>query len=431
MSAPVTFAVRDVSTNQQCIIFLHGFAGTAHATFGMMPAFTAGEPRLQEWDIVCMGYPTGLSPDITGVWSADPDLRSLSAYFSDTVKRYFTRYRKLTIVAHSMGGLIAQRALLDGGFADQVDGLLCYGTPSHGLRKAKLGKLFKRQVRDMDPDSDFIRRLRADWSAQFAPPPFRLSVIAGLRDQFVPPQSSHGPFERSVHVHVLGNHLEMVKPEERRADSFVHLVQHLTGGPSARPSPAPQPSAAGRSIVEQALTLELLGREDDAIALLSAHVEGDLDVRGTLAGRYKRRWLRDPDRHWTDGSAAAALYEETYEEAQRRNDPVQAAYEGINAAFMRLAYWDDPVAAAQLAEQVLPHARASRPDRWASATEAEVRLHLREPARALDLYRKALGVLDLRERAAMLQQAIWTTRLLDEGALESQLEALLITATQI
>ena len=149
MADPISFAIRDAG-GARAVVLIHGFHDEPHHTFGMLPAFLAGDPALQDWDLHCFGYPTTLAPDVTGVWAADPDLTTLSGYLASAVTRTrYARYRELALLAHSMGGLIVQRALLDGGFAERVPKVLLFGTPSNGLRKAGLGRLFKRQTRDM------------------------------------------------------------------------------------------------------------------------------------------------------------------------------------------------------------------------------------------------------------------------------------------
>lgn len=53
-------------------------------------------------------------PSIRGVWSADPDLSILAVHLKTRLGiAPLVEYRHLAIVAHSMGGLVVQRAMLD------------------------------------------------------------------------------------------------------------------------------------------------------------------------------------------------------------------------------------------------------------------------------------------------------------------------------
>lgn len=296
-----TFAIRD-EKQDHAIILIHGFSGESHHTFGMMPAFLAGNPELYSWDIHCFGYPTALRPDVTGVWAADPDLNTLAGFLITAVEQTrFDKYNQLALIGHSMGGLIIQRALLDGSFVSRVTHLVLFGTPSDGLKKAGLGKLFKRQVRDMDRDGAFIRLLRSDWTSRVGNNPrFGFRVIAGIRDEFVPRESSVDVFNAEYRSFIAGNHLEIVKPAVADADSMKLLVGLLT-----KPSEKVLESASAATTEldelwnqrqgmnetereELVYRLEAAGREKDAIDLLEGMPTRSTNLNGVLAGRLKR-----------------------------------------------------------------------------------------------------------------------------------------------
>lgn len=440
MSEASQFAVRDAE-NKKALIFLHGFGGDAYTTFGMMPAFVAGEVDLTDWDIHCFGYPTGLSPDITGVWAANPDLNDLSTYFAQRLCISYGHYDKLALVAHSMGGLIVQRALLDSDCTDLVGHVILFGTPSAGDWKARLARIFKRQVKDMAPDGKFITKLRADWNATYAnTEDFTLDVVAGLDDQFISAGSSLNPFHERHHVRVRGNHVEIVKPTSRDSDSVDWVIRRLKGDgdhklrpPGPPELPTDQPVDA-KAIVAQALALELVGRQDEAIELLELNTHHNYYVVGALAGRYKRRWISNPDDHEA-GQLALQLYQKGFEEASRDQLPKQAAYNGINAAFMQLALYDDDDheehrdKARELAKKAKGYAQKEPESKWYLATLAESNLHLGHYKKAIEAYHNAPASLDARERASMFQQAIWTARLLDKEIVATQLEALMLAGS--
>ena len=119
-----------------------------------------------DWDIFTLGYATTFRPDILGVWSADADLPILATMLTtqasiDPLKRY----RSLALVAHSMGGLVVQRALVDDPeLANRTEKAVLFGTPSAGLRKPSWLFFWKRQLRNMASGSEFIATLRQDWA---------------------------------------------------------------------------------------------------------------------------------------------------------------------------------------------------------------------------------------------------------------------------
>src|SRR6516225_7360485 len=191
----------------RAVVFVHGFTGSRDDTWDRFPALLGTSTT--EWDIFTVGYATTLLPDVVGVWSADPDLPILSTMLSTQLDiTPFSRYRALALIAHSMGGLVVQKALVDNPqIAARVRHLILFGTPSGGLRKTKWLSFWKRQLKNMARGSSFINTLRADWERLYgAKPPFEVLVVAGASDQFVPPGSSRDPFDRRGHRVVVGDH---------------------------------------------------------------------------------------------------------------------------------------------------------------------------------------------------------------------------------
>jgi pimeloyl-ACP methyl ester carboxylesterase len=130
--------VRIGSTQKQAMVFVQGFSGDAHKPFGMLPAFLAGDRELEAWDLFCFGYTTSLAPDVTGVWTADPDLSTPTGLLLEFCKNKLKEYQRLALIAHSMGGLIAQLAILNPAVEGRISHVALFGTPSAGLRKAGL-----------------------------------------------------------------------------------------------------------------------------------------------------------------------------------------------------------------------------------------------------------------------------------------------------
>ena len=438
MGEPTTFSIRD-EKQKQGIFLIHGFSGDAHETFGLLPAFLAGNPQLYQWDIHCFGYPTSLKPDFSGVWSADPDVATLAGFLVTKMGLpKFARYERIALVAHSMGGLVVQRALLDGGLGARATHVALFGTPSNGLRKVGLARLFKRQARDMAYGSPFITSLRSDWTSRFgAGMKFSFLSVAGLNDEFVPRESSVEPFPNEVRRFVPGNHLEIVKPREADADTPQLLLQLLATADTAKASITskwadtvarlqPRSQDVGdKELVELALALEATGEQQEAINLLEGVHTRSTELAGVLAGRLKRRWLADPDVRQSEGERALQLYRNAFATASRKQDHAQAAYNGINAAFMTLALEHDRATAQSIARPVLDHCAAAPAERWNEPTEGEANVYLGDSVAALAHYRKALdqGGWDSRELDVMQCQAVWAARLIEDPHTEAEIEA--------
>jgi len=247
------------------VIFIHGFSGHPRETWGAFPDALAAHLAPAEWDLFSLGYASRLSLDLVGIWTADPDLNLLATYLHTALDQPpLDRYKQLTLIAHSMGGLVVQRALLDhDDMLARARHVFLFATPSAGLTKASWVGRFKRQWRDLRPDSSFIRSLRTDWEQKFAAmPPFDLVSIAGDRDEFVPAASCFSPFPAACCAVVPGNHLEVVKPASASELNVQLVLKHLTGGaaplarspvdaskPLSHPTlarPMPEPARRGR-----------------------------------------------------------------------------------------------------------------------------------------------------------------------------------------
>jgi pimeloyl-ACP methyl ester carboxylesterase len=434
---PVTELIEHRNKGQNAaVIFVHGFTGKPENTWADFATFIAAEKAVSGWDLFSVGYSTNLRIDLAGIWSADPDLDMVATLLDTTTSvTPLDHYGALSIIAHSMGGLAVQRALLD--YAElraRVQNVILFGTPSRGLTKAGLLWRLKRQLRDMAKGGRFVTKLRKDWSAQFSSHmPFQFTAVAGENDEFVPYESSLGPFDKSVHASVAGNHLDIIRPRERNNRGVQLVVNRLSGeraqiGPwdSARlavearefrkavdlfePHKDQLDDAAA---VQLAIALEKCGRQNDAIDLLRARGKPTTDAMGTLAGRLKRRWLRE--RREDDGMRAMELYSQAHGLSEN-SDPAQAYYHAINIAFLKLVFNVSLPEAQIWARRALEHCSAAAkiemvPDAWRLATQGEANLLIGNFPEALLLYREAIATQpDPWQLESMYLQALETAR---------------------
>jgi pimeloyl-ACP methyl ester carboxylesterase len=454
---------RSGGRNKAAIVLIHGFGGDIRDTWKYFPQLLQDDPSLQEWDIWMLGYPTQLRVDLVGLWTGNPDLRKVALRVAtDATHSELGKYKTLGLIAHSMGGLVAQRALLDDpALLQRTSHLILFGTPSGGLLKASLARLLKPQLRDMGRSGAFITSLRSDWDARFAARqgkrlPFRFMAIAGESDEFVPSASAVAPFPEADYpgsvACVRGNHVEIVKPDKANHPS-VNIVRKLLRGEAAPAGPwnsarvaielndfnsaiaVLEPHAKeldAQAAVQLAIALDSVGRREQAVRLLQdARTCGTTDAMGTLAGRYKRRWLAE--RRDADAQAAYQLYSQALEQARTKGDAAQCYYLGINVAFLDLAYRQDAQAANRTAKQVLQDCSAAaaaggeKPsDRmWRRATEAEAQLMQNKATAALALYKAVLEAQpEPWQIKSMYQQALHLAKVLQDAALEKGLQDL-------
>ncbi|MEZ5835444.1 MAG: alpha/beta hydrolase [Geminicoccaceae bacterium] len=421
---------RRAGSDCPAIVFLHGFTGRMGDTWHAFASLLGDDPELDSWNILSLGYSTSLLPGLPHLWSANPDLTALAGQLATRMHDgELCHYPRLAIFAHSMGGLVVQRALVDHpDLVNRLSHVLLYGTPSDGLRKAGLFRFLTRQVRDMADDSAFMQDLRERRPEVFAAPAFRFRAVAGTRDDFVPRRSTLGPFGEPYRADVEGNHLEIVRAREPSHEGFRlgrnllldHPDAHLAGNAASwiltrdgfgriieRDLPHADALSPSR-LVDLALALEECGRRDEATELLARHAGRDTDIAGALGGRFKRAWLQEGLQ--ADFDAACRHYGDGLERAQRAGDHGQIHYHAINLAYLRT------VSANHADAEARAHARTARdhagrdPVRsgWRHASGADAALMLGDPQAALEGYAQAcreFGPRDVRPLNSMLQQA--------------------------
>ncbi len=413
------------------IVFVHGFQGGVEGTWSCFTEQLLTDPDLADWDVYSLGFQSRLSLDLP-IWEADPGILLCARSMATKLRSSsLERYDCVAVVAHSMGGLVAQRAVLDTELLDgRLSHLMLFGTPSDGLLKAGIGRLLKLQLRDMTRGGPFVTQLRSDWRTQVGQrPAFAFRAIAGESDAFVPAWSSLDPFPVEYQEAVPGNHLEIVRPQSRADLSYDLFKRVLRGnaGPHSASETARlaverkdfkraiallEPGFEGldaNAVVTLALALESDGRSARALEVLDAWNAGKLqtDPKGALAGRLKRRWLLE--RRQADFDRALTLYREGYDAAIAAGDRGQGFYHAINVAYLLVANTRDDHPVSQEARDAAAAAEAqcalALPSAWRRATEGEAKLVLGDLDGAVDDYRAAsAAAATVRDRHSMYFQ---------------------------
>lgn len=430
------------TSSKAAIVLVHGYRGSARGTWGDFGRLITQHSGLEGWDVYAVDYATGLCPDmLRRLWSADAPLDRLSKRLKTTMRSSLSQYDSLTVIAHSMGGLIVQRTLLDGGVLKRVGHIFLFGTPSGGTEKARYFRFSKRQIRDMAPDSAFIKKLRREWGEYFGVEDsfssnFDLHVVAGSEDEFVPVTSSLDPFPECVQYVVPGNHVEMVRPTCVDHPSFQLVLEKLAGGKSdpfdgarlavekkrfqeaVRRFENHASELDASALVQYAIALDNIDQREEAIQVLESHGKSETDAIGTLAGRYKRQWKLE--RRAEDGSKALSLYQDAY---NRASSAEQQYYHSINIAFMQFVFVKNQAEARSWANRALLHCDDAPRGKWCFATMGEANLILRNSQRALENYERVLKYRpELWEVRSMYEQAVYVAEAAELPWLKEELE---------
>jgi pimeloyl-ACP methyl ester carboxylesterase len=205
--------------NKKAIIFLHGLLGEV-GVWTPMAKLLLSDPELADWDIYSLGYRTTV---LFQPFSEEPSLENqCELLYTNLALAPIARYESLAFVAHSAGGLVLQRALVN--FDDvllRTTHAFFFGTPSTGSYYARRWAFLNAQLRDMAQGSDFIRRLRRDWTAKFQGEyPFYLEAIAGEKDSKVRMASVRQPFSETDLRIVEGDHNGMIQPTSSASAAY-------------------------------------------------------------------------------------------------------------------------------------------------------------------------------------------------------------------
>src|ERR1043166_7239342 len=440
MSACKIVPVRITPGNKAAIVFIHGGGGDVSETWGNFPAFLADAQELGRWDIYSIGYESHVMRlsdyrNPTKLFTRmDPGVMALSGWLArEMMIAPLNRYASIAIVSHSLCGLSAQRALLDDvNLRERVGHLFLFGVSSKGFRGILLDVAMK-QLREIWPGSEFITTLRDNWDYNFVAKeaPLKYWAIAGTEDGFVKPDTSVAPFPPEVRRFVPGDHIEMVKPDSADNASVLLVIDGITNherwtAPVDSADIAVETTEFKRTIarlgteperldhkalVKLGIAYDGVGRRDEAMRVLEfARGKRQTDAMGTLAGRYKRRWLAFEREH--DAVEASQLYGDGLRQSVEAENWGQACYHGINVAFMMLAYEGKLPAARAQASTVLEYCAKCPADKWRHASEGEAHLLLDDINASLACYAAAIEHADAWEVESMFAQATTEAKLL-------------------
>jgi len=106
------------------LIFVHGFNGQALATWSSFPSLLTKQSKFSDWDFVFFGYDGLHTEAVTSavdlgqlldmISSSPSQLYGASTASPHAARRHPQAYKRIVLVAHSLGAVVARRAMLDG-----------------------------------------------------------------------------------------------------------------------------------------------------------------------------------------------------------------------------------------------------------------------------------------------------------------------------
>ena len=414
----VVTSFRETENANNLMLFVHGFSGESANTFGKIPSFLMEDKRMDGWDLKPLGYSENVEPRMgKNIWAAVEDIEKIANYLKICFKYKFEKYDRIAIIAHSLGGLIVQRALndLQPELRTKLSHLILFGSPNSGIDSDQEG------AEQLYAESSFIKNLRNSWNVYFKNPTFKLKVVAGTHDEYVSRDSNFAPFGEVYQEIVDGNHFSMVQPKDTYNDSYQLIVETLTGNEFTNRYTSQEainitlgkydaviksllPKAKtldDSSLTQLVLSLEASDRQEEAIALLEERVTAtkNSDLLGSLGGQYKRAYLLSNDASLAEKSLK--YYSKGLEIAEANSNNAQIYYQAINLAFLTCVYKNDESQMEKYAQKALDAANACRDNYWKIATVAEAYLYLNNMEACQENYKKAASMAGVREKISM------------------------------
>lgn len=415
------------SEGNNLLLFLHGFSGESKDTFGRIPKMLQSDSNFDGWAMKSLGYAPIVQPKLgKDIWGAILDVDKIAGYLKTSIKYKFKSYDRIAIVAHSLGGLVAQKAILglDNDNRNRISHLIMFGTPSNGISPEVLSKQWNKKYSEMSSEGDFIRSLRKEWEETFKDKyPFKLKVAASSEDEYVTKNSCHFPFDEKYLEVVDGKHLSMVKPENEKDDAYLLILSTLTGSKFfnqytnkeeinltlgkydavVKELLPKKDDLDKRGLTQLIFALEGLERKEEVFEILNSHplAHNNTDLMGILAGRHKRNYLKEST--IKSSQLAQDYYSKALQISVENEDYSQIYYHAINLAFMSIV--TDPEGGEskmmKYARQALEATDHCRDNVWKYATVAEANMYVGDLEKAKEFYLKASENAPIREKISM------------------------------
>lgn len=150
----------DQSPRRALLLFIHGLGGDS-TTWGSFPDLLKSDPTLKEIiDLEFYRYP---SKTIRLPWSKQSiRIQDLSRALRTELGVRFKAYSDVIVIAHSMGGVIAQKYIVDElkeKLELRVKGLVLFAVPTAGAQLAGWGDLISfrhRHLKQLRKESDLL-----------------------------------------------------------------------------------------------------------------------------------------------------------------------------------------------------------------------------------------------------------------------------------
>lgn len=414
------------SEGNNLLLFVHGFSGEAD-TFGKTPLMLQSDSSFDGWAMKSLGYSPVVQPKLgKDIWGAILDVDKIAMFLKTSITYKFKDYDRIAIVAHSLGGLVAQKAILelDDDNRNRISHLILFGTPSNGISPEVLTKQWNKKYSELSSNGEYIKSLRQEWKDNFNDKyPFKLKVAASSEDEYVSIDSCHKPFDKKYCEIVDGRHLQIVKPKDEKDDAYSLILSTLTGSKFfnqytnkeeinltlgkydtvVKELLPRKDDLDKRGLTQLIFALEGLERKDEVYDILNNHpmAHNNTDLMGIIGGRHKRDYLKTYS--YKSSQLSRDYYNKALKISVENEVHSQIYYHAINLAFLSIV--TDPETGKsemkKYANQALEATQHCDDDLWKFATVAEANMYLGNFDIAKQFYVNASEGIGVREKISM------------------------------
>ncbi|WP_334180670.1 ABC-three component system protein [Pseudomonas nitroreducens] len=234
--------------SQNLVVFVHGLTGGmgtwAYDERVSFPSLLMEDPRIDGFDIACFNYFTtftniyGISKSFIGrmfgslkSFRKNLPIEEIGELLKTEFSVNFSKYKKIIIIAHSMGGLISKYCILqqiENEGRTPVTGFISLAVPHQGAKAASIASLISKNahVGDLQVLSEAIDKLNRSWSQSTIKP--EVKYIYGAHDIIVEKNSAiPTDTPKADAVAVNEDHIGICKPKDCEQTIYVAVVNFI------------------------------------------------------------------------------------------------------------------------------------------------------------------------------------------------------------
>jgi pimeloyl-ACP methyl ester carboxylesterase len=205
-------------TKKVSLVLIHGFNGS-EGTWTELIDLVTGDASLACVDAYTFSYPTGYVPEQPNIDELATSLRGELSKLAQT--------QELMLVAHSMGGIVTKKAILQDAaspqFLPRTKQVLFIASPHLGIRRPIAFFAGTKSVQAKGLRRPNIRKLQRQWEDESVALP--CTAIAAKKDVLVTRHSAKGKFEDAIVI--AGDHVSVAHPESKEHPTFQLLKKSL------------------------------------------------------------------------------------------------------------------------------------------------------------------------------------------------------------